>query len=107
MLEHLNKPREAVAEIHRVGKDDGIVTISLPLENLFQRLCRIGFTIMRLTGSPIFKKAKRIPIIRTPDYHYAGKCEMKPYDGMLKILREIFSPLHTSIRLLVFISQLT
>jgi len=93
VLEHLNKPRKAVAEIHRVVKDDGTVAVSLPLENLFQRLCRIGFIIMRLTGNPILKRAKRIPITRTPEYHYAG--DIKSYDGMLKILREIFSPLHT------------
>jgi len=93
VLEHLNKPGEAAAEIYRVVKDDGTVAISLPLENLFQRLCRTGFIVMRLSQDPILKKAKRIPITRTPEYHYAGN--VKSYDGMLEILRGIFSSSHT------------
>lgn len=36
LLEHLSKPREAATEIYRVVKDDGIIAISLPLENLFK-----------------------------------------------------------------------
>ena len=50
-------------------KEDGAVAISLPLENLFQRLCRVGFLLTKILGEPILKRAKRIPITRTPDYH--------------------------------------
>ena len=61
VLEHLSKPRKAVAEIYRVVKDGGAIAISLPLENLFQRLSRIGFVLMKIAGSPILKRAKGVP----------------------------------------------
>ena len=93
VLEHLSKPREAATEIYRVVKDDGMVAVSLPLENLFQRLSRMGFVLMRIMGDPILRRAKRISITRTPEYHYIG--DIKSYDEMFKMLRELFSPLHT------------
>lgn len=93
VLEHLRKPREAVMEIYRVVKGDGTVAVSLPLENLFQRLSRMGFILMRIMGDPILKRAKCIPITRKPQYHYVG--DVKSYDEMLKMLRELFSSLHT------------
>jgi len=93
VLEHLSKPKEAALEIYSVVKDGGVVVVSLPLENLFQRLCRIGFVLMKITGDPLLKRSKHIPILRSPDYHYVG--ELKSYDEMLKMLREIFNPLHT------------
>jgi len=71
VFEHLGKPREAVMEVHRVVEDEGLVAISLPLENLTQRLLRVGFILMRISGNPILKRAKHIPITRTPEYHYA------------------------------------
>jgi len=94
VLEHLSKPREAAMEIYRVVKDDGMVAVSLPLENLFQRLSRMGFILMRIMGDPILKRAKRIPITRTPEYHYS-RGDIKSYNEMLKMLRELFSSLHT------------
>lgn len=57
VLEHLSKPREAVMELNRVVKDSGLVAISLPLENLTQRLLRVGFILMRISEDPILKKA--------------------------------------------------
>jgi len=89
VLEHLSKPREAVMELNRVVKDEGLVAISLPLENLTQRLLRVGFTLMRISGDPILKKAKHIPITRKPEYHYVG--DIKSYDEMLKMLKKLFS----------------
>ena len=93
VLEHLSKSREAAMEIYRVLKNDGTIVVSLPLENLFQRLSRMGFILMKIMGDPILKRAKRIPITRTPEYHYVG--DVKSYDEMLKMLREFFSSLHT------------
>ena len=80
-------------KFYRVVKDDGMVAVSLPLENLFQRLSRMGFILMRIMGDPILKRAKTIPISRTPEYHYVG--DVKSYDEMLKMLREFFTLLHT------------
>jgi len=37
VLEHLGRPREAVMELHRVVEDEGLVAISLPLENLTRK----------------------------------------------------------------------
>jgi len=54
----------------------------------------MGFILMRILGDPILKRAKRIPITRTPDYHYVW--DVKSYDEMFKMLRENFSPSYTS-----------
>jgi len=72
LLEHLSKPRKAIGEIYRTVRKHGFIAISLPLENLFQRLSRIGFILMRMRGEPILKRGKNISITRMPDYHYAG-----------------------------------
>jgi 2-polyprenyl-3-methyl-5-hydroxy-6-metoxy-1,4-benzoquinol methylase len=93
VLEHLSKPMEAALEIYRVVKDDCMVAVSLPLENLFLRMFRMGFILMKIMGHPIIKRAKCIPITRTPDYHYFG--DVKSYDEMFKMLKEMFSPLFT------------
>lgn len=93
VLEHLGKPRKATMEIYRVVENDGMVAISLPLENLFQRLSRIGFILMKTTGSPILQSAKPVPISRTPKHHYVG--DVKSYGNMVKVLKDIFSLLHT------------
>jgi len=92
VLEHLSKPRKATTEIYRVVKDDGTIAISLPLENLFQRLSRIGFVLMRIAGSPILKKAK-VSITKTPEYHYAG--DAKSYNDMVNLLKENFNVIVT------------
>jgi ubiquinone/menaquinone biosynthesis C-methylase UbiE len=93
VLEHLSKPKQAVMEIHRVIKSNGLVAISLPLENLAQKLLRIGFTFMKISGDPILKKAKHVPITRTPEYHYVG--DIKSYDEMIKMLKESLNFMHT------------
>lgn len=93
VLEHLSKPRKAVAEIYRVVKDGGAIAISLPLENLFQRLSRIGFVLMKIAGSPILKRAKGVPITKTPEYHYVG--DVKSYDDMVNLLKENFNLIFT------------
>jgi SAM-dependent methyltransferase len=93
VLEHLRKPREAAMDIYRVVKDDGMVVISLPLENLFQKACRIGFVLMKIAGDPILKRAKRIPITQTPEYHFVG--DVKSYDDMARMLKGIFGSLLT------------
>jgi len=93
LLEHLRKPKECTAEIYRVARNGSLVGISLPLENLFQRLSRIGFIIMKIAGDPIIKKTRSVPIATTPEYHYIG--DVKSYDGMAKMLEGVFSFLHT------------
>ena len=88
VLEHLNKPRKATAEIYRVVKDGGVIAVSLPLENLFQRLSRIGFVLMKIAGDHILKKTK-VSITKTPEYHYVG--DVKSYDDMVNLLKENFN----------------
>jgi ubiquinone/menaquinone biosynthesis C-methylase UbiE len=88
VLEHLNKPRESVMEIYRVVRNRGFVAISLPLENMFQKASRIGFIIMKLMGD---KRAKRIPITKTPEYHYVG--DIKSYNCLTKVIKNIFYPM--------------
>ncbi|MGB9623132.1 MAG: hypothetical protein ACPL07_04725, partial [Candidatus Bathyarchaeia archaeon] len=85
-------PREAIREIHRVLKVNGLVAVSLPLENLFQRLSRIGFRLMKMTGDTILKKTKPIPITKTLEYHYVG--DVKSYDDMVEALKAFFNPLY-------------
>jgi len=94
VLEHLEKPQKAIMQLCTLTRKNGIVAISLPLENFFQRLCRIGFTLMKATGDPILKKAKRVPITRKPEYHYAGS--VKSYEDMIKWIKAFFSLLHTA-----------
>ncbi|MGQ9461415.1 MAG: class I SAM-dependent methyltransferase, partial [Candidatus Bathyarchaeaceae archaeon] len=53
VLEHVGKPRGAVTEIYRVVEDGGALAVSLPLENLFQKLSRLGFMFMKIMGDPI------------------------------------------------------
>ena len=74
-------------------KDNGVVAISLPLENLTQKLLRIGFTLMKISGDPILDKAKHIPITRTPEYHYVGN--VKSYNDMVKVLKDFFHLTHS------------
>jgi len=93
VLEHLSKPRLAVMEIIRVMKNDGMFAISLPLENLIQKLCRIGFILMKIGGDPILKHARSVPITRTPEYHYVG--DVKSYDDMIKMLKEFLIFTHS------------
>jgi len=88
VLEHLGKPRYAATEIQRVVRNEGLVAISLPLENLTQRLLRLSFTLMRIVGDPILKNTKHIPITRKPEYHYVG--DIKSYDELLKMLKKLF-----------------
>jgi SAM-dependent methyltransferase len=92
VLEHLKNPREAIMEIHRVLKVNGLIAVSLPLENLFQRLSRVGFRLMKVVGDPILKKAKPVPITKTPEYHYVG--DVKSYNGMVEALKAFFHPLY-------------
>lgn len=92
VLEHLGKPKQAVMEIHRAVRNEGLVTISLPLENLTQKLLRIGFILMKIGGDPILDKAK-IPVTRTPDYHYVG--DIKSYNDMVEVLKDSFYLMHS------------
>lgn len=93
VLEHLSKPREAALEIYRVVKGGKFVAISLPLENLLQKLSRIGFILMKVWGNFFFKEVARIPLTRMPEYHYVG--DVKSYRLMVKMLVDLFSPLLT------------
>ena len=93
VLEHVSKPRSAATEIYRVVEDCGVLAVSLPLENLFQKLSRLGFMFMKIMGDPILNRAKRVPINRTPEYHYVG--DVKSYDSMTKMLEGILNPLIT------------
>jgi len=91
LLEHLGRPNLGVTEIRRVAKNQGRVVISLPLEGVFQRLLRIGFFLLKISGNPFIKKMKNVGVTRTPEYHYWG--EIKSYSAMLKMLRQHFKPL--------------
>ncbi|MEM2981367.1 MAG: class I SAM-dependent methyltransferase [Thermoproteota archaeon] len=93
VFEHLKKPREAAIEIYRVVKNDGMVAISLPLENLFQKVYRIGFVLMKIAGDPILKRSKHVPLTRTPRYHYVG--DIRSYKDMLEMLKDILKLLLT------------
>jgi ubiquinone/menaquinone biosynthesis C-methylase UbiE len=84
VLEHLHKPKGAVIEIYSILKGDGIVALSLPLENVFQKLLRIGFIFVKISGDLRLKKMN-ILINKTPEYHYVG-C-IKTYDDMMKMLK--------------------
>lgn len=88
VLEHLGKPKQAATEIHKVVRNEGLVAISLPLENLTQKLLRIGFFLMNLGGNTVLNKMKHIPITRTPDYHYIG--DVKSYNDMVEVLKDSF-----------------
>ena len=88
VLEHLGKPKQAATEIHRAVRNEDLVAISLPLENLTQKLLRIGFILMKIGGKPILKKAKHISITQTPDYHYVG--DVESYNDMVEMLKDSF-----------------
>lgn len=93
VLEHLDKPRESATEVYRVVRNDGMVAISLPLENRFQKACRVGFIFMKIMRHPTLRGTKWMPITRTPEYHYGG--DVKSYDSMIEVLKEFFDPLLT------------
>lgn len=99
VLEHLSKPKGAIMEINRVSNEGGSIAISLPLENLFQKLSRLGFKFMEPkpfsnnAQGPVLKRAKKVPITKMPEYHYVG--DVGSYDDMYELLKDIFEPLHT------------
>lgn len=89
LLEHLNKPKNAINEIKLISKGGSSFTVSLPLENWLQRFLRIGFLFMG-------ERARKI--IEGPDYHYIG--DIKSYNEMAaflsddwELLKQRFSPL--------------
>lgn len=92
VLEHLEKPKQAAKQICRAVRNEGLVAISLPLENLTQKFLRIGFILMKIGGKPILKKAKCISITRKPDYHYVG--DVESYNDMVKMLKDFFHLMH-------------
>jgi len=103
VLEHLNKPKEAIMEISRVANDRALAAISLPLENSFQKFSRLGFILMNVREitriSFLSRRRKKLtiqrskyhcvgaPIHQTPKYHYGGA--VKSYDDMLEILTNV------------------
>ncbi|MEM2661293.1 MAG: methyltransferase domain-containing protein [Nitrososphaeria archaeon] len=93
VLEHLEKPKETIEEIKRITRVNGLIAVSLPLENLMQKLLRVGFILMQITGDPIMRKIGHIPISRTPEYHYASY--IKSYNEMLALLKEKFKDVKT------------
>lgn len=93
VLEHMRKPEEAMVEIEGVTRQNGIVAISLPLENAFQKLIRIGFVLMRIRGDPILERMNYTPSIGMPNYHYIG--DLKSYEEMIERLEGFLSLLST------------
>ena len=91
LLEHLSRPNLGVMELRRVAKNKWWVAISLPLEGVFQKLLRIGFFLLKISGNPFLKKVKNVGVTRTPEYHYRG--EIKSYNGMLELLEQHFKSL--------------
>lgn len=63
ILEHLEKPRNAIAELTRTSIANGILVVSIPMEKLFHRIARIFGGVM--VGKP-WRIGER------PDYHYAN-----------------------------------
>ena len=47
---------------------------------------------MKVGGDLILKKAKHIPITRTPEYHYVG--DIKSYDDMINLLKDFLNFVH-------------
>jgi len=80
--------------------------MSLPLENLTQRLLRTGFTIMRISGDSVLKRAKHIPITKTPEYHYVGDIKSH-HDEMIKMFKVYFKPSLTKYTPIVFTGKST
>ncbi len=46
VLEHLEKPKEAIKEINRINQEDGFIIVSLPLEKFFTKLNRAASFIL-------------------------------------------------------------
>ena len=89
VLEHLENPRVALIECSRIIRKDGLLVVSLPLENRLHRLARIF-------GGALISKPWRIG--KRPSYHYAG--EVKSYGEMVKRLGEnfmVFKSIYTPI----------
>jgi SAM-dependent methyltransferase len=64
ILEHLEKPRNAIAELVQTSAANGILAVSVPMERLFHRIARIFGNVM--IGKPWRIWEKR-------DYHYASR----------------------------------
>lgn len=94
VLEHLEKSKEAINEIIRVTKHDGTIVVSLPLENAFQRLARIGFILM----------GKKVVLKRTPEYHYVG--DLHSYAEMMKYIKTYMEIITTKYTPIGFIKAL-
>lgn len=96
VLEHLKKPKTCAIEIGRAVRTNGIIGISLPMENLFQRLLRINFILMKITDDPTTKGVSLRMIARwmfkVSSYHYVGN--IKSFDAMNEMLSELFNLMH-------------
>lgn len=76
VLEHLEKPREAIKEISRINQEGGLIIVSLPLEKIFHRLIRAA-TFYILHG--------RRPKGRAL-YHYIG--DISSYEEMVRYIEK-------------------
>ncbi len=98
VLEHLQKPANCAREINRVAYSEGLITISLPLENWLQRLFRLGFIYLKISGQEeSLKKYSFMEtlkwVFKTPQYHYPSN--LRSYDAMLKMLNGFLNKIGT------------
>jgi SAM-dependent methyltransferase len=75
VLEHLEKPREAIKEISRINQEDGFIIVSLPLENVFTKFNRAVSFIIRL----------RMPKLKKED-HYVG--DLSSYEIIVRYIEK-------------------
>lgn len=78
VFEHLKKPREVMKEITRVNKNGGLITVTIPLENLFHKFVRAGF-IFRGKRFSLRKKDKQTYITDISSYEKMSKCIEKTW----------------------------
>jgi hypothetical protein len=88
VLEHLKESKRASIEMERASKKRASLAVSLPLENLVQKLSRVGFVGMKLLGEPLPKRIGHVPVTKTPDYHYRG--DVRSYKVMCDWLAGVF-----------------
>jgi SAM-dependent methyltransferase len=84
VLEHLEKPRRAIAEVTQTSITKGLLVVSIPMEKLFHRAARIFGGVM--VGKP-WRIGDR------PDYHYASR------ESSLEIIVEFIHSKYNIVRI--------
>jgi SAM-dependent methyltransferase len=79
ILEHLEKPRNAITELVQISTTNGILAVSIPMEKLFHRVARI-------LGNVMLGRPWRIG--QKPSYHYATSDNHRNY----RIVKTVHTP---------------